>query len=978
MTAEHHDGSWPSPTSEQLDQAERLIRHPRRLEYFLGRLDNPLWLAPLAARGWFDLERVPEPALEDDGTIRINEWPPAAYLARVAQDVPGIASDIIETVSSTTNPLVQRRLVTALLALPPQRAASFLSAVVSWIRGPYAAWLNEGDLTKLTTALLQLEDSSVGEVLALTLLTAIHDEYVLGEIARALAEPLAGASAAGVAVFAEALDRHADETHRLNLINFSRVSIAAHPQNHNLHGDTDPLIDGLRDAALGYLRRTGDLSILDELAARPDAIYRRIAYYVATALTSEQDTTSPPPRPDIRPDSVRPLHTRARDMVMADGAMGDASTRLEYGLLVHAMLPYLSIAEVATVTEWVRAGPQLGEDDIQYLTDVAYESSADAVAAFADQWRAERLALFGPRLPGPLQAIMDGLTAKGVEVPEHPGLSHVTYPWTNPPSPLSAAEVAAMPVDRLIDWLSGYQPSSVTLFDTPEASLANRIVEDIRSRPTEYASHATQFATLPPLYIGGLLTGLQTAIAQSTKQTHPDGELLSLDLDWTALLDASAIIAGRPDTDEPNALHAADSPRWLHRSLAHLIETGLTVRTSGLTLDQADRILAVISRLLESPDPLPVDEAEDEATSDPTSRSINSVRGLAMHSIMAFISWWHRQGETEASIPSQLATLLEQHVDASRDPSAAVRSVYGQHIQHLHLHLPLWTRAHLEEIFGPPTTKSNPSARDRQPEPDETRTHSQHLGQVAFDTCLLSIEPYSGLWTLLAPYYEDAIRTLSQPPRGRRGATRDTRQRLLDHMLRYVIWGVLDKDDPRLKPVFRSTWAGDAFKYLGVGLHNTPQLDEDTADRLRALWTWWRTRAEARHASDDADSAGRMIAGFPRWWHASKLGATWEFNELRAVLKLSPNIEAPSMVIEDMTKKYKGHEREALDTIEIILDNVADDGQRYYSAGKAEPILRDLAHNEDLEITRLLQRFLQTLASWGMTEFAKRIAAESR
>lgn len=531
-----------------------------------------------------------------------------------------------------------------------------------------------------------------------------------------------------------------------------------------------------------------------------------------------------------------------------------------------------------------------------------------------------------------------------------------------------------MQVEHLVSWLADHPPSQRSWFDSPESSLADQLAEDVRSRPAEYTAHASQLATLAPLYVSKLLAGLQSAIHTSGMNRLGD-EPPSLGLVWSNLLDASTFIADLPDSGEPDAQHAPDSPRWLHRSLAHLIDTSLTVSVSGLTLDHADGILAILTRLLDSPDPAHVDEADDAATSDPTFRSINSVRGIAMNAAMAFIGWWHRQGGTETSLPAQVTALLNSHLDVGLDPSPAIRSVYGQHIPQLHHQLPKWTNAHIDEIFGPAEAEGTSPIDHHRPSQEAARSLDRRLGQVAFDAYLLSDDPYSRTWDLLKPYYESALQALSKPPRVRQGRARDTRQRLLDHILLFVVWDVLDVEDPRLKPAFRSQWAGDAFMQLGFALQHSTSVDEVTADGLRRLWTWWRQRAERR--TGDPTGAARMVAGFPRWWHAGKLGADWEFDELLAVLKLSPRIETPAMIIHDMVKKFGGHEKEALEVIETILHHASSGQQRYYAAGKAEPILRTLNRSEDAEIRRLTQRFLQTLAAWGMIELAQRITAES-
>jgi hypothetical protein len=193
---------------------------------------------------------------------------------------------------------------------------------------------------------------------------------------------------------------------------------------------------------------------------------------------------------------------------------------------------------------------------------------------------------------------------------------------------------------------------------------------------------------------------------------------------------------------------------------------------------------------------------------------------------------------------------------------------------------------------------------------------------------------------------------------------RDSRQSLLDHILLFVVWGTLDAEDARLKTAFRSPQMGDAFTHLGFDLQFTQALDDDTAGRLRTLWTWWRTRAERRN-DGDPDGAARMITGFHRWWHAGKLGASWEFDELIAVLKLSPRVEAPSMVVHDMATRYIDHERQAIEALNIILPNFSVGHLRSNCVLKAESTLSGLMRSNDSEVVRLTERLLQTLASWG-------------
>jgi len=274
-----HDRVWPEPTTEQLRQVQRWTATAHRATYFFDRLDNPRWLRHLADNGWFGLERLPEPVRESDETVRIDAWPPVTYLVRTAPTEPGTALEITRTACGSTNPLIQRELVKVLLALAPNDAAAFTDDVQRWMRAPYAAYLNENDLTALAAKLLEAHETSAGSGLALTLLMLIHEEYVLRGVVTALIEPLAMAGRSGVDVVTEALDRRADRERGLEGINYHRVSIAPHEQDPHFDA-VDSLIDGVRDVGLAYLRRTADLSLLDDLAARPHTLYQRIAYHL--------------------------------------------------------------------------------------------------------------------------------------------------------------------------------------------------------------------------------------------------------------------------------------------------------------------------------------------------------------------------------------------------------------------------------------------------------------------------------------------------------------------------------------------------------------------------------------------------------------------------------------------------------------------------------------------------------------------------
>jgi len=88
---------------------------------------------------------------------------------------------------------------------------------------------------------------------------------------------------------------------------------------------------------------------------------------------------------------------------------------------------------------------------------------------------------------------------------------------------------------------------------------------------------------------------------------------------------------------------------------------------------------------------------------EPVTLSINTVRGRAFHALFAYIFWCDRhlggKGENGSRIPQEAKDVLEYHLDPSRDPSLAVRSVYGQFFPWLFVFDPLWGKTLIERIF---------------------------------------------------------------------------------------------------------------------------------------------------------------------------------------------------------------------------------------------------------------------------------------
>src|SRR2546422_748033 len=118
--------SWKTPTPEQVSGAVAQLIHAEHYRYFFDRLENPLWIEPLAKRGYF---KNPPAPLRDEvkGTVSHPRWPDSRFLARMAAlpEAQETVATIALQIPGTENTTVHEDLADLALALPPAMAAKF-------------------------------------------------------------------------------------------------------------------------------------------------------------------------------------------------------------------------------------------------------------------------------------------------------------------------------------------------------------------------------------------------------------------------------------------------------------------------------------------------------------------------------------------------------------------------------------------------------------------------------------------------------------------------------------------------------------------------------------------------------------------------------------------------------------------------------------------------------------------------------------
>ena len=122
--------SWKKPTNEMVDKALGSIKKVTARKYFFSRLENPLWLKPLAERGRF--KYPPEGQRYNDGTVEFPYWPEIQYLKNVCKEVPDQVINLITDLPQIDNPVVYDGILDIALQLPGKQSAKLKEKVLEY------------------------------------------------------------------------------------------------------------------------------------------------------------------------------------------------------------------------------------------------------------------------------------------------------------------------------------------------------------------------------------------------------------------------------------------------------------------------------------------------------------------------------------------------------------------------------------------------------------------------------------------------------------------------------------------------------------------------------------------------------------------------------------------------------------------------------------------------------------------------------
>ncbi len=956
------------PTIETVRKALAAIKRKADYDYFFSQLQSPKWIRPLWDAGMF---QTPPGPVRKDQYISFPFWAESQYLVRMAPQKPETVLDVILQIPDTDNIRVHEDLADAALAMPAELAAHWANKEAEWIETQEVlhSFLPEkiGDLIEHIAKGGQVQEALH---LANTLLAILPAQDQEGEEKEAEYRGLhrertrfdiwdygqileknipALVSVAKTETFellCELLNStiNCSESQRRNQDrrDYSyiwRPAIEDHEQNSAApYRLRDLLVTAVRNTAIQIATNPTQIpTLVEKLERRPWFIFSRIALHL------------------LRVCADAPLELITERLTDRD-RFDEIHLWHEYAILGRDHFARLSPDAQQTILAWIEEGPDLEDYRTWYKEYHEQDPAADDIQKYATRQRLRWLAPLHEVLPDDWKGRYDTWAGE-VGEPEHPEfVSYSSGGFIGPTSPKSSEDISNLRIDEIVTFLKNWQPSLDEMTEPSPEGFGRELTASVASNPERFAQDALRFQRLDPTYVRSLLSGLQEAA--KAKQGFPWQPVLDL-CQW--VVQQPREIPGRTD----RYTHIDPGWVWTRKRIASLLSAGFSSDAGPAEISFTLR--SVTWNIL---DPITHDaDPEKDAGGDPATQSINTTRGEAMHTVVHYALWVRQNLEKSPDGKARLERgfeempevreVLEAHLDPTKDPAVAIRSVYGQWFPWLALLDRNWAEEHIPTIF-----------------PSDETLH--HLRDAAWETYVIFCRPYDDPFEMLQEEYRRAIARLGEDNTKWRN-TYNAEEHLADHLMTFYWRGKISLDDPESLLVQFYEKASDkvcfhAMDFIGRILQDAV-ISEEILNRLMSFWEY---RLAGIKASDSPSSHESEIAAFGWWFVSGKFEDDWALNQLTEVLRMVGTVDLVDReVVERLADLTSLRPKQVVTCLRFMVEGAKESWRIQGWGNYPRKILQTAIKNPDHEVRQAAVDLINFLGACGYFEFRELLPEEA-
>jgi len=251
-----------------------------------------------------------------------------------------------------------------------------------------------------------------------------------------------------------------------------------------------------------------------------------------------------------------------------------------------------------------------------------------------------------------------------------------------------------------------------------------------------------------------------------------------------------------------------------------------------------------------------------------------------------------------ANMP-EVRAVLDDHLEIDREPSPAIRAIYGSWFPWLVLLDVTWAKQAVAQVFPIDTLR---------------------FWKAAWEAYILFRQPYDSVLDVMMSVYKKAVERIGEEAREDRRPSR-AEEHLAQHLMTFYWRGklMLEGTDEILTIFYRRAddrLRGEAIEFIGRSLKNTGgPLEANILQKVTSLWEW--RLGQAQKAPSDHQ---KEIVNFGWWFGSGKLDQQWAMQNLIAVLRLAESVEADFQVMERLAELASGLTQEVLECVRMMID----------------------------------------------------------